>query len=606
MRLQTILLPTEEICSEPSLYCHAEGAKTDWNGYLNLFYIEKWKAYTTLRTLRLVLRLKGWSAIRLMHDQELLRELPLNAGETEEHRFELPYDEYESGVFWFSLTAAAEERTVSGRYEGEAELCHAVNIAADICTFRREAFVVKNLRSVEGFMEKREEIEAAAHLRVFIVDNGNTLEKHPEIQELLARSPGAAGEEFISVIANRNVGGTGGFTRGMIEALDRKEKEGLTHVLLMDDDAVFDPDIFVRLYGFLSSLKEAHRNITVGGVLLREDYPWIMQAGGEWYGNFRGWNDHPLYDLRSFENSTADFMCEAGAGGKTLYSGWWCCCYSLNVVREDNLPVPMFLHHDDISYGLQNAEHGIVFLNGVNAWHKGFGMSFAGVNEYYDVRNPLITASLFEPAVPRYKVIRKLWAAITVMLAEYRYAEGMLAYRGLKDFLRGPEWLCHTDAEVLHGELRAYIGKHFPLRPYEELDDAEFGESKRQIKMAMERFDFAEVIRSEKSIQLKKAWIRLISFNGWLLPAKRGPVAVAATDSLLRAFRRKKIVLFEPGSGKAAIARRDYRQLKKFIRIYFRSALLILKYYPRASAQYRQQYKEVSSAAAWRRYLRIQ
>ena len=79
MRLQTILLPTEEICSEPSLYCHAEGAKTDWNGYLNLFYIEKWKAYTTLRTLRLVLRLKGWSAIRLMHDRELLRELPLNA-----------------------------------------------------------------------------------------------------------------------------------------------------------------------------------------------------------------------------------------------------------------------------------------------------------------------------------------------------------------------------------------------------------------------------------------------------------------------------------------------------------------------------------------------
>lgn len=606
MRLQTILLPTEEICSEPSLYFHAEGERTDWNGYFNLFYIEKWKVYTALRTLRLTLRLKGWSRICLMHDRVLLREFSLNAGEVEDYQFDFPYDEYESGVFWFSLTAATKERVVSGWYEGETEICHTVNIAADICTFRREAFVVKNLRSMEGFMEQREKIEAAAHLRVFIVDNGNTLENHHEIQELLARSRRVAGEEFISVISNRNVGGTGGFTRGMIEALDRKEKEGLTHVLLMDDDAVFDPDIFVRLYGFLSSLKEDHRNITIGGVLLREDYPWIMQAGGEWYGNFRGWNDHPLYDLRSFENSTADFICAAREGAKKLYSGWWCCCYSLNAVREDNLPVPMFLHHDDISYGLQNAEHGIVFLNGVNAWHKGFGMVFTGVNEYYDVRNPLITASLFEPAMPRYKVIQKVWTAITVMLAEYRYAEGQLAYRGLKDFLRGPEWLCHTDAEALHGELRAYIGKYFPLRSYEELDDAEFGELKHQIKKAMDQFDLAVVIRSEKSIQLKKEWVRLISFNGWLLPPISDPAAVSATDSLLRAFRRKKIVLFEPSSGRAVVAKRDYRQLKKFIKIYFRSALLILKYYPRASAQYRHQYKEISSAAMWRRYLRMQ
>lgn len=45
---------------------------------------------------------------------------------------------------------------------------------------------------------------------------------------------------------NKNVGGSGGFTRGMIESIRQKPKA--THVLLMDDDVVVLSESIKRTY----------------------------------------------------------------------------------------------------------------------------------------------------------------------------------------------------------------------------------------------------------------------------------------------------------------------------------------------------------------------
>ena len=36
------------------------------------------------------------------------------------------------------------------------------------------------------------------------------------------------------------------------------------------------------------------------------------------------------------------------------YSAWWYCCMPMRVVREDNLPFPLFIRGDDVEYGLRN------------------------------------------------------------------------------------------------------------------------------------------------------------------------------------------------------------------------------------------------------------
>ena len=48
MRLQTIVSPTENVCNIPEMYFHRTGNRVDYDGYFNLFYIEKRKYYTEL------------------------------------------------------------------------------------------------------------------------------------------------------------------------------------------------------------------------------------------------------------------------------------------------------------------------------------------------------------------------------------------------------------------------------------------------------------------------------------------------------------------------------------------------------------------------------
>ncbi len=64
--------------------------------------------------------------------------------------------------------------------------------------------------------------------------------------------------------------------------MNRKEKEGYSHVLLMDDDAIIQPDLLVRLYGFLTVLKEEWKDMTVGGTLLRQENQRYSFSAGEW------------------------------------------------------------------------------------------------------------------------------------------------------------------------------------------------------------------------------------------------------------------------------------------------------------------------------------
>ena len=580
MQLQSILLPKQNICTEESLYFHREGVDILFDGYFNLFYIGKRKKYTDLRTVELHLNLQGYESITLMHDREAIGEHKLIPEERKEYTFQFPYTDCNNGVFWFSLRQAESRDTyIEGCYAGDSDTVRDINIAVDICTFRREEYVLRNLRSLEAFLEGN--AEASKHLSVFLIDNGQTLDQYDEITKVVQKSGGR-----IHVIPNRNLGGAGGFTRGMVEAINRKKKDNLSHVLLMDDDAVFDPDLFVRLYGLLAVLKDQYKDITVGGALWREDYPYIQQACGEWFANFRAQNAHPMYDLRTYENCTADFMCKDDEE-HDIYSGWWCCCFSLNVVTNDNLPLPLFLHHDDVSYGLMNAGAGITFLNGIGVWHKGFETVFPGANRYYDMRNPLISAAIAEPDIPTWKVVLKVWGAMTVLLMEYRYAEAFLTYRGAIDFCKGPEWLYQTDGEKLHQKIRAFTGKHFAFADYRTLDDKKYKKAKDTIEQAMKEWDFEHLQQVKPMMYgVKKQPWKLLTMNGWFLPGIREPLALSVTDQAVDAFRRKELVLYEPVHGKVHVARRDWKLGFRFLKMYAEVARRFRKNYRKAVNEY--------------------
>ena len=695
MRLQTILKPNTDICDVSELYFHEDDEYLFADGFFNLFYIEKHKKYTDLTKLNLCIRLQGWSELIIMHDHDEAAHTKLDAEILKDYVIALPYDKYDTGVFWFKLRkystgrqcdGAAErdvlhyqfadrsyqyeelsrknfdecknkeinaykdyDRILNGYYAGvSSKRERTVNIAVDICTYKREAYVIRNMHRVCNDIFRDESKAVREHLQIILIDNGQTLADNAQMMHILSD------EHHIKLYPNKNAGGAGGFTRGMLEVLKHNaelsvtanaDKAALndaeisicradgsdstkadaaenaeyhmgkfTHVLLMDDDASFDPDMFVRLYGFLSQLKDEYAGITVGGALMREDIPCYQYASGEQYKHHKAYNPYIMRDMSVFENCTSDYMCKAAAEPDT-YSGWWCCCYSTDTVRADNLPLPVFIHCDDIEYGLRNQDSGIVFLNGVCVWHRGFEYIYPAANRYYDIRNKLITSVLHEQDMGRAEAVKIVCRAMTASLLGYRYAEAEFAYRGLKDFCRGPAWLLNSEPEKLNNDIRSNI---IQFEPYEMLQvyftDGEW----QHISERLESLSDNEYLRqhlinkyecndNEKHPESQLSLKQKLSLNGWLLPAKKTVLhdikLMSADDPVSEAYREPQVILYDPTGRKAIFAKRSYAKFFRCLSLYIRAVWIALFRYNGAAEAYRRKLKRISSYDSWERYL---
>lgn len=595
-QLQNILFPDKNICTVSELYYHEIGSRIDFNGYFNLFYVEKRKKYTNLHSLSLCVRLQGYQELVLVHDGVDLQTITLAPEQNQEYQIRFPYERYQDGCFWFALIKeeTASQFHISGFYAGgtEREKFRQVTICLDICTYKREVYVARNLRQMKEKLLDKTNLDVAKHIKIYVIDNGNTLKDCKPIQELSSLYA-----DKLSIFPNKNVGGAGGFTRGMVEVLKAKEKEHFTHVLLMDDDAVIEPDTLVRIYGFLTMLKEKWKTMTIGGAMLREDYPHLLFCAGEWWRDGEIQNPHMHMDLRELKNAAGKSLTEAGHE-HDRYSGWWCCCYSLGVVQAANLPMPVFLHHDDIEYGIRNRKNGIVFLNGVGVWHKGPGTVFPGTNIYYDTRNNLIEIALHQKGKKRRAAGRIMFRGLTSAIIRLKYQDVDLVYRGLVDFLKGPIWLYQQNPKKLHEEIRNMACRMYSLDELKEkLPEKEYQSVLSQIAV------------NEKKISRygrKSSLIHLVTYNGWLLPAdKTGIQVVFPADSPFELFRKEKAVLCEGNGRKVYLTKRDYGKLLKAIGVYIKTAFLLERDFGRAVQDYQKRITEITNQKAWEAYLNL-
>ncbi len=618
VRLQSILLPDESICQVEELYFHRsidnrKENRIDFDGYFNLFYIEKRKKYTRIEDLKLELTLYGYKSLILVHDGKDIKTVALEANERKTYTIELPYGDVGSGIFWFALIRekSVENFFVSGAYTSDRAFNQAY-IGIDICTYKREAYVERNLTLLKNKILDNDKLEVSKHIEIYVIDNGRTLNNNEKIQQIkngacekIQQIKNGACEK-IHILDNKNSGGAGGFTRGMIELLserDKKEK-AFTHVLLMDDDATIEPDAIVRIYGFLATAREEYKDITLGGTMLREDFPYMLFCSGEW------WNGETIerkirnLDIRKRKAAAGKYLTKA-CNERGLYSGWWCCCYSLGTVRSDNLPIPLFIHYDDIEFGIRNKNNGCVFLNGVAVWHKGFELNFSGVNRYYDARNGIIQISLHTENKKKKTALKYYFKMLTVALIRMRYKDARLIYYGLKDFLRGPEWLYKQDPEKLNNKMQELTYKTKSLRELDgELTTLEMLNVQKQIGTRKRQLSLEKIIKDRK-LRDKASLLRYITLNGWLLPSKKDVAVTLSTDSPFYIFRRKKVVCYEVSSGKAFITEKSYREFLKLIVIYIKSLWLILIKLDSAIRDYDKNISKITNQKSWERYLNI-
>lgn len=596
MILQNIIFPKQDICQEIELYYHPiqgnislqknhlimeSNSKINLLTYFNSFSVTKWQKYTTIHEVGISLICKGKGTVSLcqatmQNDQLEKRELRIypvdSANQTEISFFYENTTVPPDTVYYIEIETQEGLEIFGGNYSSDvlAE-SHPINIAIGICTYRREKFIQKTLQTLqESFLDHKDSI-LYGHLHIFVSDNGNTL------------SLSDWNTENIHTVYNRNAGGSGGFGRCMLEAIHAQDQYHFTHILLMDDDIILEPEILFRTFTFLSLLQEQYQDYLLAGALLRMDIPYIQHANGESWGKGRIGLTKAGYDLRQ------EYMLIKNEEDLPIeYSGWWYCCIPMNHTSDHFFPLPIFIHRDDIEYGLRY-DGKLLTLNGIGVWHDAFDNRRSSNMEYYDIRNALICNAIHYPEIKTNTVVKYVCKHLLGLLLRYRYEDQHLTIRAVRDFCKGVAFLKTTDTVRLNQDISQMGYQQYDIR--EQLQQYKLPQYDTP-PTADQLYLLGSFSRRQK-----------ITLNGWLLPAKKEckPVPFGAHPSEL--YRYKNILLYDPDTGKGFHVKRQHRQLLLSLGRCLQIWWLLHRHYHKVVRDYQAHGAELTTQDFWEQYL---
>lgn len=605
MKIQNLVFPKKEICTEEQMFFRrkaayntelvinmegsyigfSEGARCSFDTYFNSLSVEKWHKYTSVIDFFLVVKLDGNFEISLTNKvlvdcaihETVLYSRSISTDGIEEVILPYPTGDYK-GMLAFNLLSCKDgSKYYGGWYGGEkyGKLWD-TRIAINICTFKRETFVIRNLEILNKYIVQNTENELSKNLQIFISDNGNSL----SAEDLVS--------EQIHIVQNKNVGGAGGFCRGLIEIMDYQDRYSATHVLMMDDDVVIEPESLFRTYALLRCRKPEYRDVFIGGAMLRLDKPQIqVESGALWNSGSIISNKHGS-NLSNFEDVLRNEIEEDAE-----YNAWWFCCMPMHLINKDNLPLPVFIRGDDVEYGLRNMKT-LVLMNGICVWHEPFENKYSSFLYYYTARNMLYNNALHVPNYKQSDFLKRTIRDVAREVAFYRYKHADLIIRGVNDFYKGVDFLLSTDGEKLHKEIMASGYKLVSVNELHNntLNINDYNDSICETESAMKRL------------------IRCITLNGYLIPAIRSKgnhvkkVSITACHPI-DFYRCKCVLNYDSVSNKAFVTQLDRK--KAFICI-VRLTWLCLKsifYLPHAMATFRKRKDEVTSLEFWVKYLAL-
>lgn len=337
----------------------------------------------------------------------------------------------------FGIESSGDLTLDDAYYYADVDPCciHPIELALAITTFKKEQYVLNNLNLIkEGVLSGKESI--SEHFHVHVVDNGRSLDCN-------------SGSDRISIHPNPNVGGSGGFARGMIEALEQSPKA--THVLLMDDDVEVLPESFIRTFNLLSLLKEEYVDAFLSGAMMSLEEPNLRTEDLGFFtakGTFSPLK--PAGYMTSLHDVVETEIYKAPTGlyedTAQQYAGWWYCVIPTATIEREGLPLPLFVRSDDAEYALR-CKPKFMSMNGICVWHNSFKFKYSAAVERYQVSRNTLISQATTGAAPLSDFLYEIRREVELDLKKFNYDEAALAVKGLEDFLRGPEWISHPVAE---------------------------------------------------------------------------------------------------------------------------------------------------------------
>ena len=452
--LQSMSLPRAET-TEPLLYArtlgevqfldsstilHA-GAELSFDTSFGVFAAGRWRRLSTIKNLAATVFATGSGRIEIVGVEskffgaKFAEKIIVSTGIAPGGKtvVEVPnFADEKCGSFYVRVSAEQTDVVLSrAEWTTTTEVAREIKLSLSITTFNRQDYVKPTVAKVLHLEKSVETLRG--NLRVLVVDNARNIEFDTE--------PDAP----LTVIQNPNLGGAGGFARGIIHL---RNEGWSTHILLMDDDISLEPDAIVRTFALFSFAQD--EKLCVHGAMLSEERAWMQFEAGSKYR----WRS--LYPLRAIgrEDDLRErkLALRDAREKKFAYTAWWYTAFPVSITRDN--PLPIFVRGDDVSYGLLHTGKHSVTLNGVIVWHADFGLKNNPSSLFYEKRNFAIIDTLVFDRHHWWHLARRFIALSFRNLFSMRYASVEYMIRGVRAYLQGPAALMATDHSALHDDLR--------------------------------------------------------------------------------------------------------------------------------------------------------
>jgi len=460
--VQRVVFPTDDITEVWPLYVEDGGESVGRTGcrisagrtlrlctYFNSFPAAYWRHWTPVEAVHLHVRLDAAAIISIWRSDSSGNARHVETQRASELSLELPIDASfdDGGLYWFEVGAPTESAVnlVSADWSVPTESAGTVSLG--ITTFNRPTYCLDQLRRISSEPALLEILDV-----VYVVDQGSDLVSDQPGFGAVAEALG----ERLSLIRQGNLGGSGGFSRSMAETL----KDGRsTHLVLLDDDAISEPEAIIRAVRFADSAAQL-KPVLVGGAMFHLDQRAMLYTQGETI-DFNVGLTRPLdgltYDI-DFAETPLRNNAALHRRHDALFNGWWMTLIPTEVLADQGLGLPYFIKWDDLEYALRCSRAGIstVSLPGVAVWHQAWHNKFSwrSWETYFTERNMCLSL-LTHQDKPRRVPLRAFLADFGMILS-LQYSSAALRIAGRQDAQRG--------LSVLHAELATRLGNVQRLR----------------------------------------------------------------------------------------------------------------------------------------------
>lgn len=353
----------------------------------------------------------------------------------------------DGGFFWFDAKAGdSDDLTIEDAAWSvpvEARRGSDGTLSIAITTFNRAPYCLNQLKAIAADANVRGRLDT-----IYCTDQGTNLVRDEPGFAAVAKDLG----HQLTYVRQRNMGGSGGFARGMYETVKAGKSD---YTLLLDDDAISEPESIMRAVQFADYCT---RPTIVGGGMFHLDNRTMLYTLGERYNRASYWTQ-PAAGLEynhDFATQPLRDSPKLHRRADSDFNGWWMCLIPTQIMREIGLAQPLFIKFDDVDYGLRAEDHGYhtVCLPGVAVWHQAWhakdpSRTWEG---YYLYRNHWI-CSLLHCTKPSWHFLYGMLFDDAKAGVELVYSAMHLHHLALRDIMRGPDYIADTLATKL-GDVR--------------------------------------------------------------------------------------------------------------------------------------------------------